>query len=153
MNDTERINWLESRGDLHLMQDYESGEFGIGEYQGNVNDREFVTLIRMEHQTLRGAIDAAMRKPAGASEFEVLAVKGVGFPRNPERDATGNAVLYPGARDYVGVAGCFRCKELDIEVVILAPTAEALKFWVKHHEVVDELDRSACRVTKLEPLR
>ncbi|WP_395741057.1 exonuclease domain-containing protein [Prosthecobacter sp.] len=73
------------------------------------------------------------------------------FPRNPERDAQGNAVLYPGALSYEGVAAVFANSESG-EWVILAPTAEALEAKLRLHDISDELKRDRCRVVKIEPL-
>lgn len=73
------------------------------------------------------------------------------FPRNPERDAQGNAVLYPGALSYEGVAAVFSNSESG-EWVILAPTAEALEAKLRLHDISDELQRDRCRVVKIEPL-
>jgi hypothetical protein len=62
ITDTDRLNWLETRNDPQLYACYESGLWGVAEYQGTINDRELVWLAEEEHETLREAIDAAMTK-------------------------------------------------------------------------------------------
>ena len=64
------------------------------------------------------------------------------FPVNPERDENGNAVLYPGMTRFEGVAGLYNTAEG--EVVILAPTFEALETHVRKMGVSDEISRDRC---------
>ena len=68
------------------------------------------------------------------------------FPVNPERDADGNAVLYPGMTRFEGVSGLYNT-ELG-EVVIIAPTFEALSAHVSAMGVSDEISRDACILSK-----
>jgi hypothetical protein len=58
VTDTERINWLESRGEIQLIKDYEEGLWGVYVITGNVNDRVGFWLTK-DHETLRKALDAA----------------------------------------------------------------------------------------------
>jgi hypothetical protein len=60
LTDTDRINWLETRSESMILTDYETGEYGIAEYRGNINDRVFTQLTPCEHKTLREALDAAI---------------------------------------------------------------------------------------------
>lgn len=73
------------------------------------------------------------------------------FPRIPERDAKGNAQLYPGFPVYTGIAAIFTDAKLG-EVAILAPTVEALDTRVQLFGLTAELARVKCRVARLEPL-
>jgi hypothetical protein len=68
------------------------------------------------------------------------------FPVNPQRDADGNAVLYPGMTRFEGVSGLYNT-ELG-EVVIIAPTFEALSAHVRAMGVSDEISRDACILSK-----
>ena len=73
------------------------------------------------------------------------------FPRNPERDENGNAVLYPGMKRYEGVAGIFG--RLDgVEYVILAPSVEGLEKIVTKYGIAPELDRDRCGIVAMERL-
>ena len=72
------------------------------------------------------------------------------FPRNPERDENGNAVLYPGMKRYEG-AGIFG--RLDgVEYVILAPSVEGLEKIVAKYGIAPELDRARCGIVAMERL-
>lgn len=73
------------------------------------------------------------------------------FPRNPERDEKGRAVLYPGMVNYEGVAAIFGAKELG-EYIIMAPSVEALEAHVKRLDITDVLHSDRCRVVKMEKL-
>lgn len=73
------------------------------------------------------------------------------FPRNPERDENGQAVLYPGFPNYVGVAAIFGSKTLG-EYVILAPSFEALRRHVVNLDLSDEIRRDRCRIATLAPM-
>jgi hypothetical protein len=77
--------------------------------------------------------------PSGAAPCSAAPVK---FPVNPERDENGNAVLYPGMTKFEGVAGLYNTE--DGEVVILAPTFEALETHVRKMGVSDEISRDRC---------
>lgn len=59
--DTQRLDWL-SKQERHPQQDYDSGEWGISCYEGNINDQVFKWLVHCSFETLREAIDAAMIK-------------------------------------------------------------------------------------------
>lgn len=74
------------------------------------------------------------------------------FPRNPERDADGNAVLYPGARDYKGVAGVFSSPDRSLEYVILAPSIEVLEKLVTDYGFTEELHRESCAIVSIKSL-
>jgi len=60
LTDTDRINWLETRSEAMILTDHETGEYGIAEYRGNINNRVFTQLTPCEHETLREALDAAI---------------------------------------------------------------------------------------------
>lgn len=94
------------------------------------------------------ATDSTLTVPAEAPD------KGVGcgdlvrhlFPRNPERDEKGNAVLYPGMPRFAGVAGLFNTPHG--ELVVLAPNFEALNAQVRHFDISGEVDRTKCVITE-----
>lgn len=69
ITDTDRIEWL-SKGEKHLVTDYESGEWGIYEYIGGRSDRELVWLVEAEHPTLREAVDTAIKAERAAAAAE-----------------------------------------------------------------------------------
>ena len=72
------------------------------------------------------------------------------FPVNPERDAMGQAVLYPGMKNYEGVAGLFGSKNGEREHIILAPSVEVLECLVTEFEFTDELLRERLVLASFE---
>lgn len=72
------------------------------------------------------------------------------FPRNPERDEKGNAVLYPGMPRYEGVAGLFGT--LAGEVVIIAPTFEALSAQARIMGMSGQISPERCILATWERL-
>ena len=79
---------------------------------------------------------------AGAGSSPSSGSAPVLFPRNPERDQSGRAVLYPGLPKFEGVCGLFTTDEG--EVAIIAPTFEALDAHVRKMGVSAEVSREAC---------
>ena len=74
------------------------------------------------------------------------------FPRNPERDAEGNAVLYPGMVRYEGIAAIFG-EPGKREYIVLAPSVEALEKIVTDEGMPPSLARERCAVVTLERLQ
>ena len=72
------------------------------------------------------------------------------FPRIPERDEQGNACLYPGFPKYEGVAATYSTPRG--ELIVMAPNAESLNEQVRHFDIGGEIDRTKCRVVKMERL-
>ena len=73
------------------------------------------------------------------------------FPRTPERDADGTAVLYPGTPIYEGVGAVWHTRHG--EVVIMAPNIEALEDQIALCGCFNGiLNRGSCRIVKLERL-
>ena len=72
------------------------------------------------------------------------------FPRNPQRDAEGNAVLYPGMPKYEGVAAMWNTPHG--ELVILAPTVEALDDQIRYLDLTGGLMRERCIITEARRL-
>jgi hypothetical protein len=70
------------------------------------------------------------------------------FPRTPERDKDGNANLYPGFPTYTGTAAIFIDDKLG-EVVILAPSLDALRARLRRWMPEHELDVSKCKTATL----
>lgn len=68
------------------------------------------------------------------------------FPRNPERDAQGNAVLYPGLPRFEGVAALYNTPHG--ELVVLAPNFEALNEQVRRFDIGGEVERCKCIITE-----
>ena len=74
------------------------------------------------------------------------------FPRNPECDEKGNAVLYPGFPRYEGVSAIFSDKDDGSEFVILAPTIDVLEAVLKEYKIANTFHRTMCRQTRMELL-
>lgn len=68
------------------------------------------------------------------------------FPRNPERDAHGNAVLYPGFPRFEGIAALYNTPHG--ELVVLAPNYEALNAQVRRFDIGGEVERTKCIITE-----
>ena len=93
-------------------------------------------------------------KPAGTTESLTSGAapcSAAFFPRNPERDEKGNAVVYPGMKRYEGVAGIFGALE-GMEYIVLAPTVEALEWLVAKYGFSAELTRERCGIVTMERL-
>ena len=73
------------------------------------------------------------------------------FPRIPERDAEGNAQLYPGFPKYEGIAATYSTPHG--ELVILAPTTDALNEQARYLDLGGEIKREKCRVATLERIK
>lgn len=74
------------------------------------------------------------------------------FPRNPERDEKGNAVLYPGFPRYEGVSAIFSDKADGSEFVILAPNIDVLVAVLKEYKIANTFHRTKCRQARMELL-
>lgn len=83
---------------------------------------------------------------AGAGSSPSSGSAPVLFPKNPERDENGNAVLYPGMTRFEGVAALFMTP-LG-EVAIIAPTFEALRAHAREMGMGDDIKPTGCILSK-----
>jgi hypothetical protein len=70
------------------------------------------------------------------------------FPRNPQLDEKGNPALYPGLPKFQGVAALYNTDHG--EVVVIAPTLNALKLQVAKMGITDEISTDFCILSTWE---